>query len=104
MVRARAEVGVRVRVGIEVGVRVGLRLGLGLGLGLRARVGVDVRAEVDLTDVVILQHRLITRVRRPVGGDVVERAAGRESDARLEAVLLHQLPVEVLCPRRGSNA
>ena len=96
------------RAGVEVGVRVRLRrrlrLRLRLRLGLRARVGVDVRAEVDLTDVVILQHRLITRVRGPVGGDVVERAAGRERDARLEAVLLHQLPVEVLCPRRGSNA
>eukprot|EP00966_Prymnesium_polylepis_P033383 776363-Prymnesium_polylepis.1 len=30
-----------------------------------------------------LQHRLVARVGRPVRGDVVDRAAGREGDAGL---------------------
>ena len=44
---------------------------------------VDVRPKVDLADVAVLQHGLVARVRRPVRGDVVDRAPCREGDPRL---------------------
>ena len=52
--------------------------------------------KVNLADVVVLQHRLVAAVGRPVRRHVVDRAAGGEGDPRLQPVLLHQLAVEVL--------
>ena len=57
---------------------------------------VDVRPKVNLAHVAVLQHRLVARVGRPVRGHVVERAAGREGNAGLEAVLLDAPPVQPL--------
>ena len=51
-----------------------------------------VRAEVDLHHVVVLQHRLVPRVGRPVRRHVVERAARRERGAALQPVRADQLP------------
>ena len=45
------------------------------------------RAEVDLADVVILQHCLVSGVGRVVRGAVVNGAARREGQTGLEAVL-----------------
>lgn len=52
---------------------------------------VDVRAEVNLADVVVLQHRGVSSVGSVVSGAVVEGAAGGEGQAGVESVLLDQL-------------
>lgn len=54
------------------------------------------RAEVDLADVVVLQHGGVPGVGGVVGGAVVERAAGGEGQAGVQAVLLYQLARAVL--------
>jgi hypothetical protein len=44
------------------------------------------RAKVDFADVVVLQHRLVAVVRRPMRGDVVEGAARGEGKAPFQAL------------------
>lgn len=50
----------------------------------------------ELHDVVVCEHGCVTGVGRPVRRDVVQRAAGRERDARLEALRLDEVPHRVL--------
>lgn len=56
------------------------------------------RAEVDLADVVVLQHSGVAGVGGVVSGAVVEGAAGGEGQAGVESVLLDQLPGAFLQP------
>lgn len=54
------------------------------------------RAEVDLADVIVLQHGGVSSVGSVVGSAVIQRAAGGESQAGIQPVLLYQLPGTVL--------
>lgn len=56
------------------------------------------RAEVNLADVVVLQHSRISGVGSVVSGAVVEGAAGGEGQAGVESVLLDQLTGTILQP------
>ena len=53
----------------------------GDGPGAVDYVAVDVRAEVDLAHVVVLEDSVVAGVGRVVGGAVVERAAGGEGES-----------------------
>lgn len=53
-------------------------------------------AEVDLADVVVLQHGGVSGVGSVVGSAVIQRAAGGEGQAGVQPVLLYQLPRTVL--------
>ncbi len=57
---------------------------------------VDVRAEINLANVTLLQHGRIAIVRRIVCGHVVERATGRKGKSALEPILAHQAAIAVL--------
>mmetsp|Transcript_16786 Transcript_16786/g.53694 ORF Transcript_16786/g.53694 Transcript_16786/m.53694 type:complete len:566 (+) Transcript_16786:740-2437(+) len=57
---------------------------------------INLGAEIDLHDIVVLQGREIAIVGRVVSSHVVEGDAGGEADARLQAVLLHQPAVHLL--------
>mmetsp|Transcript_19793 Transcript_19793/g.40677 ORF Transcript_19793/g.40677 Transcript_19793/m.40677 type:complete len:326 (-) Transcript_19793:70-1047(-) len=57
---------------------------------------VDLRAEIDFHDVVVLKHGVVAVVGRVVRRHVVERAAGGEADAAAEAVFLDQLAIQIL--------
>lgn len=59
------------------------------------------RAEVDLADVVVLQHGGVSGVGSVVSGAVVEGAAGGEGQAGVQSVLLDQLPGAFLQPLAG---
>lgn len=59
---------------------------------------VDVCSEVDLADVVVLQHGGVSGVRGVVSRTVVQRAAGGEGQACIQTILLDQLPGTVLQP------
>lgn len=65
---------------------------------LSRRHTVDVRAKVNLADVVVLQHRGVSSVGSVVSGAVVEGAAGGEGQAGVESVLLDQLAGAFLQP------
>lgn len=49
---------------------------------------VDVRAEVYLADVVVLQDCGVTSIRGVVGSNMVDRAASGECQASLQTILL----------------
>mmetsp|Transcript_2358 Transcript_2358/g.7522 ORF Transcript_2358/g.7522 Transcript_2358/m.7522 type:complete len:403 (+) Transcript_2358:293-1501(+) len=53
-------------------------------------------AEIQLHHIVVLQDSVITGVRGVVSGHVIDTASSRESDARIEAILLDQLAVHGL--------
>lgn len=57
---------------------------------------VDVCAEVDLADVVVLQDGGVPGVGSVVGSTMVEGAAGGEGQAGVQPVLLYQLPGAIL--------
>lgn len=57
---------------------------------LNRRRTVDVRAEVNLADVVVLQHSGVSGIGSVVSGAVVEGASSGESQAGVESVLLDQ--------------
>lgn len=61
------------------------------------------RAEVNLADVVILQHGGISSVGSVVSGAVVEGAAGGEGQASVESVLLDQLTGAFFQPLTGQE-
>lgn len=64
---------------------------------------VDVRAEVDLADVIILQHSGVSGIGSVVGGAVVEGTAGGEGQAGIQSILLYQLTGAVLQPLTGGE-
>jgi len=53
---------------------------------------VDMCPKVDLADVVVLQHRLIARVGRPVSCYVVERTASWECTAASKPIFVNEGP------------
>lgn len=57
---------------------------------------VDVSAEVDLADVVVLQDGGVSGVGGVVGGAVVQGTAGGEGQAGVQPVLLDQLTGTIL--------
>lgn len=59
---------------------------------------VDVRAEVNLADVVVLQHGGVSGVGSVVSGAVIEGAASGEGQAGVESVFLDQLTRAILQP------
>lgn len=62
---------------------------------------VNVRAEVDLADVVVLQDGGVSGVGSVVGSTMVQGAAGGEGQAGVQPVLLDQLTRTVLQPLAG---
>lgn len=52
--------------------------------------------EIDLANIAVLDHSLITSVGSVMGGAVVQRASSRETNARLESVSLDQVASSVL--------
>eukprot|EP00128_Syssomonas_multiformis_P013512 Colp12_sorted_trinity150504_noHs@1692 len=79
----------RVQQGIELGVE-------GHGEGAVDDAASDLRAEVDLHDVAVLQHCVVSHIRGIVRGHVVDRAARGERNAGIETVLLDELAVHLL--------
>lgn len=53
---------------------------------------INVRAEVDLADIVVLENGRVSCVRSVVSGAVVQRAAGRKSQTSVQTIFLDQLP------------
>ena len=51
---------------------------------------VHVHTEIDLTDVIVVQHGLIATVRCVVSSAVVQRATGRKSQTGLQTFLSYQ--------------
>lgn len=68
------------------------------GAELVSRGTVDVRAEVNLADVVVLQDSGVSGVGSVVGSTMVQGAAGGEGQAGIQPVLLYQLTRTVLQP------
>ena len=64
---------------------------------------INLRPEIDLHDVALLQHSLVAAIWRVVSRDVVERAARREADAALQATLCNELAVFLLKPLAHVN-
>ncbi len=64
---------------------------------------VDVRAEVDLADVVVLQDGGVSGVGSVVGSTMVQGAAGGEGQAGVQPVLLYQLTRTVLQSLTGGR-
>lgn len=62
---------------------------------------VNVRAEVDLADVVVLQDGGVSGVGSVVGSTMVQGAAGGEGQAGVQLVLLYRLTRTVLQPLAG---
>lgn len=71
---------------------------------LKQRFTVDVRAEVDLADVVVLQDGGVSRVGGVVGCTVVEGAAGGEGQSSVQPVLLYQLTGAILQALAGRRS
>lgn len=61
------------------------------------------RAEVDLADVVVLQDGGVSGVGSVVGSTMVQGAAGGESQAGVQLVLLYQLARTVLQSLAGGR-
>ncbi len=59
---------------------------------------VDVRAKVNLADIVVLQDSGVSGVGSVVGSTMVQGAAGGEGQACVQLVLLYQLTRTVLQP------
>mmetsp|Transcript_4804 Transcript_4804/g.13864 ORF Transcript_4804/g.13864 Transcript_4804/m.13864 type:complete len:215 (+) Transcript_4804:2994-3638(+) len=57
---------------------------------------IDLRSKVYFHHIVVLQHRLVPLVGRPVRCNMVQRAPCRKCNAGLEPVLLDQLPTTFL--------
>lgn len=70
---------------------------------LNSCVTVDVRAEVDLADVVVLQDCGVSGVGSVVGSTMVQGAAGREGQAGVQLVLLYQFTRAVLQSLTGGR-
>lgn len=70
---------------------------------LSRRRTVDVRPEVNLADIIILQNGGISSVGSVVSGAVVEGTAGREGQASVESVLLDQLTGAFFQPLTGQE-
>lgn len=72
-------------------------------LDISTKRTVDVCAEVDLADVVVLQDGGISGVGSVVGSAMVQGAAGGEGQAGVQPVLLYQLTRTVLQPLTGGE-
>lgn len=64
---------------------------------------VDVRAEVNLADVVVLQDGGVSGVGSVVGSTMVQGAASGEGQAGAQPILLYQLARAVLQPLAGQR-
>lgn len=54
------------------------------------KLTIDVSSKVQLHDIVVLQHGLVSSVGRPVSGNVVERTTRRESDTGFQSLFFNE--------------
>lgn len=66
------------------------------GAAVNSRSTVDVRAKVDLADVVVLQDGGVSGIRSVVGSTMVQGAAGGEGQAGVQPVLFYQFTGTIL--------
>jgi hypothetical protein len=97
--------------GREEGVGSGHRGWAGIALWVKVNCpravddpAIDVGAKVNLADVVVLKHCLVTLVRGPVGGTVIERHTSRERQSPMQTIFTDQLPTHEFRKVRGKLA
>jgi hypothetical protein len=47
----------------------------------------DLRSEINLHNITVAQHRIITRIRSVMCSNVIQRATSRKSDAGLSSII-----------------